>query len=99
IIKELKIGFNMERLPAGDFGANAFWFSLGVLTYNMFVLQKEYLLTEQYRTKTIGTIRWSLIEIAGKVVRHGRRLWLLLSTTRDKLLLYRKMRERCMVFG
>lgn len=99
IIKELKGGMGMESLPCGDFGANAFWFALGVLTYNTFILQKELLLSYEYRAKTIGTLRWSLVGIAGKVVRHGRRLWLLLSTTFEKLNIYKQMRKRCMVYG
>jgi len=99
VIKELKGGIGMESLPCGDFRANAFWFALGVLTYNTFVLQKELLLPEEYRAKTIGTLRWALIGIAGKVVRHGRRLWLLLATTWEKLNVYHQMRKRCMVFG
>lgn len=98
IIKELKIGMGMESLPSGDFGANAFWFALGVLTYNMFVLQKELLLPKEYRPKTIGTLRWALIEIAGKVVRHGRMLWLLLATTWQKVEIYCDMRKGCMTF-
>ena len=69
------------------------------MTYNTFVLQKELLLPEEYRAKTIGTLRWSLIGIAGKVVRHGRKLWLLLATTLEKLGIYQQMRKRCMVFG
>ncbi len=88
----------MEGLPSGEFGANAMWFALGVFVYNMFVLQKEHLLPEEYRTRTIGTLRWSLIGIAGKVVRHGRRLVLKLATTLDKLQLYRDMRRRCTAF-
>ncbi len=88
----------MESLPSGDFGANSFWFSLGVLVYNTIVLQKELLLPEDYKTKTIQTLRWSLIEIAGKVVRHGRRLLLLLATTCDKFNIYFQMRKRCMAF-
>lgn len=59
----------------------------------------EHLLPEEFRTKTIETLRWSLIGIAGKVVRHGRRLWLLLATTWDKLSLYHRMRKGCMAFG
>jgi len=98
-IKELKGGFGMESLPSGDFGANAFWFALGVLTYNTFVLQKEHLLPEGWRTRTIGTLRWSLIGIAGKVVRTSGQLWLKLATTWEKLLLYQQMRKRCMAFG
>lgn len=98
IIKELKIGVGMESLPSGDFGANSFWFSLGVLVYNTFVLQKELLLPDDYRTKTIQTLRWSLVGIAGKVIRHGRRLWLLLASTWDKYRIYLDMRKRCMTF-
>jgi hypothetical protein len=98
IIKELKIGIGMESLPSGDFGANSFWFSIGVMVYNTFVLQKMLLLPEEYKKKTIQTLRWSLIDIAGKVVKHGRRLWLLLATTVDKYRIYVEMRKRCMTF-
>jgi len=98
VIKEIKLGMRMESLPSGDFGANAFWFALGVITYNMFILQKEMLLPEQYRRKTIQTLRWSLIGIAGKVIKHGRSLWLLLASTLDKYRIYRDMRIGCMVF-
>lgn len=99
VIKELKGGFGMEGMPSGDFGANAMWFALGVLAYNTFVLQKEHLLPAEWRTKTIHTVRWSLIGLAGKVVRHGRRLWLLLASTVEKLTLYHRMRRGCMAFG
>lgn len=89
----------MESLPIGDFGANAVWFALGVLTYNTFVLQKEHLLPDEMRTKTIHTLRWSLIGIAGKVVRTSGQLWLKLATTLEKLGLYHRMRRGCMAFG
>jgi len=37
-IKELKIGFGMERMPCGQFEANAVFFRVGVLAYNIFRL-------------------------------------------------------------
>ena len=40
-IKELKIGFGMERMPCGQFEANAVFFRIGVVAYNtwrLFVL-------------------------------------------------------------
>ena len=64
----------MEYLPFGDFGANALWFSLQVLAYNIFIMQKELILHETYRTMTIGTVRWRLIQIGAKVV-NGARQW------------------------
>jgi len=35
-IKELKIGFGMERMPCGELEANAVFFRIGVLAYNLF---------------------------------------------------------------
>jgi len=35
-IKELKIGFGMERMPCGKLEANALFFRIGVLAYNLF---------------------------------------------------------------
>ena len=37
-IKELKIGFGMERMPCGQFSANAAFFRIGVIAHNLFVL-------------------------------------------------------------
>jgi hypothetical protein len=34
-IKDLKIGFGMDSMPCGTFEANAVFFSVGVLTYNL----------------------------------------------------------------
>jgi hypothetical protein len=96
IIKELKGGLGMEEYPTGDFEANSFWFSVGVLTYNMFILQKELLLTTEYKRCTIQTLRWMLINVAGKIVRTGRSLLLKLATTYEKYMVYGEMRRRCM---
>lgn len=96
ILKELKSGVGMEQMPSGDFGANAMYFGLGVLTYNLFVVQKYFVLPEGYRSKTIATLRWALMEVAGWWVRHGRRGILKLSTTVEKFKLYLQMRQVCL---
>lgn len=97
-IKELKGGFGMEQMPSGEFLANAVYFALGVLVYNTTAAQKLFLLPKEWAKKTIHTIRWALIQVAGKVVRHGRRLTLKLATTYEKYKLYLYMREQCMTF-
>ncbi len=71
-IKELKNGFNLKYLPTSDFIANAFYFQVGVLAYNLFVLFKE-TLQESWQRHTIQTLRYKLYNIAGKVVTHARR--------------------------
>ena len=51
----------MEDIPTGDYFANALFFAIGVLVYNTAVIMKLYLLPEEFRNKTIETIRWSVV--------------------------------------
>ena len=70
-IKELKNGFNLKYLPTSDFTGNAFYFSVGILAYNLFVLFKE-TLQQSWQRHTIQTLRYKLYNIAGKVITHAR---------------------------
>jgi len=70
-IKELKIGFGMERLPCGTFTANAVFFRIGVLADNLFVLFKLLALPPAWSRCQVRTVRWRLYQVAGKVVRHA----------------------------
>lgn len=74
LIKEMKIGLGMEQMTSGDFAANALWFAIGVLAYNLTQAEKLLFLDEEWRPKTVATLRWQLIETAGRLVRHGRQL-------------------------
>lgn len=85
-IKELKIGFGMERMPCGDFAANAMYFRLGSIAYNLFVLLKLSALSGSWRKMQVQTLRWRLYNIAGKVVHHGRSLILKVSGQMHELL-------------
>ncbi len=97
-IKELKNGFSLEQMPSGDFYANALNFAVGVLTYNTFIIMKNNLLPESFIDKTINTIiRWSIINIAGRVSRTARSVYLKLASTVDKLNIYKGIREKCVM--
>lgn len=97
-IKELKIGFGMEQMTSGDFAANSLWFSIGVLAYNLTQAQKLLFLGPDWRSRTIGTLRWQLIGIAGRLIRHGRRLVLRLAVSREKFALFLRMRQLISAF-
>lgn len=84
--KELKNGFGMDYTPSRELEANAAYFEIGILAYNLTVAVKRLFLDESWITKTIGTLRWQLIFIAGKVVEHGRRLFLKISSAYFDLL-------------
>jgi hypothetical protein len=75
-IKELKIGFGMERMPCGQFAANAMFFRIGVLAYNVGRLFALKALDANWHRHQVQTLRWKLYETAGKIVFHGRSIWL-----------------------
>jgi len=94
-IKELKDGFGMEWMPCGETRANAVFFRIGVIAYNLFIAMKLLALPPWYRTFTIQTVRWRLYQVAGAVVRHAHQLLLKLRTSMDKIILFSKFRVKC----
>ena len=92
-IKEIKIGFSMEQMPSGDFGANALYFGIGIMTYNLFIAQKYFTMPFEWANKTIKSIRWLLIETVGRVIERSRSITLKIAATREKYRVYLEMRE------
>jgi Transposase DDE domain group 1 len=93
--KELKLGFGMEQLPCGQFAANALFFAIGVLAYNLGLVLKAEVLPAEYRHSTVQTLRWQLYRLAGKLVRHGRQWFLKIRTESEKLALLLAVRKKC----
>mgnify|MGYP001577700280 CR=1 FL=1 len=61
----------MERMPCGQFAANAAFFRIGVVAHNLFVLFKHSALGEDWQRHKVATVRWRLFHLPGKVVRHA----------------------------
>lgn len=74
--KEMKNGFGMEYAPSRILKANGVYFRLGMLAYNVTIAVKRFFLGKDWIKKTISTLRWQMIFVAGKVVKHGRQLYL-----------------------
>ena len=90
--KEIKSGFGMDYAPSQELSANAVYFEIGVLAYNLTIAVKRFFLGENWYTKTIATLRWQLIFIAGKVIEHGRQLFLKVADNYFELL--KNIREK-----
>ena len=97
--KELKSGLGMEQMPSGDFEANAMYFAIGVLAYNLAQLLKRRVLPESYRTATVATLRWKVYRLAGKLVRHARGWVLQIKADLEKWLLLQSARLACAGLG
>ncbi len=85
----LKSELAAAALPSGKFGANAAWFRLNVLTYNLLTALKRLTLPGDLRTARPKRLRFLLFNTVGKVVAHARRTLLRLSGALQHALLVR----------
>jgi hypothetical protein len=67
------------KLPSGDFGENAAWWWIMILALNLNQTMKQLVLGENWASKRLKAIRFSLINLPGRVVERSRRLVIRLS--------------------
>ncbi len=70
----MKSDFAGGKFPSGDFGENAAWWLIMVLSHNLNVLMKRLALGGSWITKRMKAVRFGFINIAGRVIDHARRL-------------------------
>ncbi len=92
--KELKIGLGMERMPCGQSYANAVFFRIGVIAYNLFIGFKRLSCPESWLKQTIATFRWKMVQVAGRIVKHAGRVVLKLAVDIKKLELFKEIRKK-----
>ena len=72
--KVMKSDLAGGQLPSGQFGANAAWWALTILTHNLNSVMKQLVLGTDWAPSRMKALRFHLIALAGRVVRHVRRL-------------------------
>ncbi|MEI7696152.1 MAG: IS1380 family transposase [Chlorobium sp.] len=60
------------KLPAGDFGENAAWWWVMILAMNLNSAMKRLALSKSWVPKRMKAIRFSLINIPGRIIEHSR---------------------------
>jgi hypothetical protein len=78
----------------GEFEANAVYFGIGVLTYNLMIAQKHFVVMEGYQGSTINTLRWRFTQISAWIVEHAKIVRLKIATTVEKYEHYLRMIKR-----
>jgi len=71
-------------LPCGRFGANAAWFRLAVLSYNVLTALKRLALPAELLTARPKRLRFLIFHTPGKLVRHARQTILRLTRTMNR---------------
>jgi hypothetical protein len=67
------------KLPSNDFGENAAWWWMMILSLNLNALMKRLVLGKSWEPKRMKAIRYWLINLPGRVVKRSRRLIIRLS--------------------
>ena len=62
------------QLPSALFGANAAWWALTMLAFNLNAAMKRLALGEDWMVTRMKALRFQLIGLPGRVVSHARRL-------------------------
>jgi len=75
----MKSDFAGGRMPSDKFGANAAWWWIMILSLNLNSIMKTLALEKSHKAKRMKAIRFSLINIPGRVIEHARRLVIKLS--------------------
>jgi hypothetical protein len=82
------------KLPSADFGANAAWWWIMILAFNVNAMMKKLALGESWQPKRMKAIRFSLINLPGRVVKRSRRLIIRLTKNHPSLELLVEVRKK-----
>ena len=82
------------QFPSNKFGANAAWWQMMVLAFNLVALMKKLVLPDSLKNKRMKGLRFHLVNIAGCVVTHARRIIVKVSPHADILGLIKSVREK-----
>ena len=62
------------KLPSSDFGENAAWWGIMILAFNLNSAMKQLALGESWVSRRMKAVRFSLINLPGRVLTHAREL-------------------------
>lgn len=71
-------------LPSGRFGANAAWFRINALTFNVLTVLKRRALPERYRDARPKRLRYEIFTVPGRLTVHQSRVTLRVSMAKDR---------------
>ncbi len=87
------------KLPSSDFGENAAWWSIMILAFNLNAAMKQLALGGSWVTKRMKAIRFSLINLPGRIIDHARELVIRLTHGHPSLKLLLDARQKILALG
>jgi len=92
----MKGDFAGGKLPSGDFGENAAWWWIMILAMNLNTIMKRLVLGGSWASRRMKALRFSFINIPGRIVERSRALIIRLVKGHPALEFYLEARRRIM---
>jgi len=99
IFKFLKSDLAGEMFPCDEFGANAAWWRIQCLIYNVIRAMQLFILPSEYRKCRMKKLRYKLFCIPAKVITRSRQLVMQLLDKHPSFELYQNARVRIWEFS
>ena len=80
---QVKNGLGGGRMPSGKFGANAAWFRIACIAFNVILALRAKWPDEELRTAHMKRLRFRIFHVTGRVVRDRRKFSLRVSASRE----------------
>ena len=95
----MKEDFAGGKLPSSDFGGNAAWWWIMILALNLNSAMKQLVLTESWKTKRMKGLRFSLINLPGRIIKGAQQLVIRIAHGHPSLTILIDARQRIMELG
>lgn len=92
----MKEDFAGGKLPSDDFGENAAWWWIMILAMNLNSIMKQVALGKSWVSRRMKAIRFSLINVPGRIIERSRELIIRLAKDRQTFILFLEARSRIM---
>jgi hypothetical protein len=92
----MKGDFAGGKLPSGDFGENAAWWWIMILAMNLNTMMKRLVMGESWASRRMKAIRFSFINIPGRILDQSRELIIRLAKGHPAMAFYLEARRRIM---
>jgi len=99
IIDVLKNDLAAGTLPCKRFFANAAWFRLNVLAYNVLATMKRHSLPSSWWSMRLKGLRFHLLHLAARLILHGRRVYLKIAPDHPSFPIYVEARKKLLLFS
>jgi len=80
---EVKNGLGAGRMPSSKFGANAAWFRIACIVYNLIEALRNQWPEEELKTAKLKKLRFAIFSVTGRIVRDRRKIRLRFAAPRE----------------